>query len=256
MRCAAGGFGEFDGEAGGSANGGHDGKAGHGGLLDEFETGAAADEEKAIAEAAAGVPFVADQLIDGVVTADVFEAGEELALGIEESGGVEGAGGGKGRLVAGEAGGQVEEGSGEEGRIGRGSGRQAGGEHFEGGFAAEAATGSGVGEAFEALPVDGDAGNEVDAPDVGEGGIPGADGGDLGGIGEDALGKQEAGGERGVVAGGAHGDDDVAMEQGAVAPDAEADLERLFNAQLVGGVDGTAPGLADDVHRGGFHQAL
>ncbi len=41
-------FGELDGKAGGRADGGEDGNAGHEGFLNEFKTGAAGDEEDGV----------------------------------------------------------------------------------------------------------------------------------------------------------------------------------------------------------------
>ena len=73
-------FCDLDGEAGGSTYGGDHGDPGHEGFLQELEAGSAGEQEQCVAEGSAvGEKLGAEELVDGVVAADVFASGEEIA---------------------------------------------------------------------------------------------------------------------------------------------------------------------------------
>jgi hypothetical protein len=91
-------FGELDGEAGGGGDGGDDGDASCERLLHDFERRSAADQQDVVVEGHATEKRVAEDLVDGVVTADVFVEDEELACRVKQGGGVEAAGAGEGGL--------------------------------------------------------------------------------------------------------------------------------------------------------------
>ncbi len=74
-----GGLGELDGEGGGGGDGGDEGEAAGEGFLHEFEGDAAGDEEEGGGEVEAVEEGVAEDLVEGVVAADVFVEDEEIA---------------------------------------------------------------------------------------------------------------------------------------------------------------------------------
>jgi hypothetical protein len=78
-------FGYLYGKAGGSSYSGDHGDASHESFLQEFEAGAAGEQEQCVAEwGAVGEEFCAEELVDCVVAAYVFARSEEIAGGIEE----------------------------------------------------------------------------------------------------------------------------------------------------------------------------
>ena len=71
---------------------GEDRNAGDGGLLHDLEAHPAADEEDSIAQREhAGQELRADELVQGVVPADVLAQGDEVTIEVEQAGGVEAA---------------------------------------------------------------------------------------------------------------------------------------------------------------------
>lgn len=196
-------------------------------FLHDLESGAGADHQDAVAEwHFAGQQCMADDLVDGVVTADVFAQAEELAAEVEERRGVEAAGGVEEALVAAHA------------------LRQAG-EEFEGqmtrleigdllihvldaGLAAEPASGGGGEVAAGFLdPLVGAAGGVGQAHHdqvvgvVGQGIPARLDGREIVPAGDDPFGEQESRRQLAVVARRPHGDHQRLA--------ADADLERLFD---------------------------
>lgn len=96
---------EFDGEAGGRTDGYYYSYASHRGLLQQFKTGAAAQQKNRGRErqCVAGC-IVADDLVEGVVAADIFAQDRELCVAVEQGCGVQSTGGIKNILVFKEAG--------------------------------------------------------------------------------------------------------------------------------------------------------
>src|SRR5215468_12236362 len=95
-----GGLREVDGERAGGRDAGDHRDAGGGGLLDDLEAGAAADDEE-LRGGARDAPVedqLADRLVERVVAADVLEGGDDLSAGVEDRGGVDAAGPGEVRL--------------------------------------------------------------------------------------------------------------------------------------------------------------
>lgn len=130
--------GELGGEGGGCGDGGDDGEAGGEGFLQDFEGGAAADEEEMVVEGEAVVEeAVAEGFVDGVVSADVFAENEQLAVDVEDGGGVEATGLLEGRLRFFEMLGGVQEGLSVD-AAGGGDGGEVGVNGIDGGFAAQA----------------------------------------------------------------------------------------------------------------------
>jgi len=86
-------FCDLYGEAGGSTYGGDHGNPAHEAFLQELEAGSAGEQEQCVAEGSAvGEKFGAEELVDGVVAADVFARGEEIARRVEEGRAVDSSG--------------------------------------------------------------------------------------------------------------------------------------------------------------------
>jgi hypothetical protein len=129
---------ELDGETGGGGDSADDGDASGEGFLEDFEGGAAADEEEMLVEGErAAEETGAEGFVDGVMTADVFAEDEEAAERIEDGGGVEAAGAIEGLLCGAHAAGQIDEGGGRECEIGV-DGWKSAVDGIDGSFAAEA----------------------------------------------------------------------------------------------------------------------
>src|SRR5579884_471776 len=207
----AAGVGEVYGEAGGGGDGGDDGDAGDECLEDDLEGEAAADEQHAVAQGQVAVEQgAADELVHGVVAADVFAQGEQGAGGVEEGGGVEAAGVGEDGLAGAEAVGQGVEQVGGDGEGVRRERREGGAGGGDAVLAADAATGvdgetAGVALVAQAAgEVYAGGGDDVEGVVGGEavGVGAGTDGGELGCVRDQPFGMEEAGGKLGVVAGG------------------------------------------------------
>ncbi len=144
-------LGELYGETGGGADGGDEGNAGHDGFLNQFETRAAREKKNSTVKGE-GIfhELMADELVEGVVAADVFAEGEELSALVEEGGGVEAAGAVEDGLGGAEEFGQGVNDFGMDQKVIDDGDRAVGAEGFDGGFAADAAGGGGIEMAFEA----------------------------------------------------------------------------------------------------------
>lgn len=199
-----------------------------------------------------------DKFVEGVVAADVFTDGEELACGFEEACGVEAAGGFEDVLVfAEEVGEGIEEGGGDFYRVLSFFGGYV--QIFECRFATDAAAGAcvrvtlGAGE----VGVDGFGDGDCDgvSGDVSGGwgvacvcwgvvcvcwgvafGYCGGNGWDGFG-GDDAFGEEPADGEFFVVTGGAHGDGQSLLLAVGGRPVKDANFEGLFYGDGVEGFD-------------------
>jgi hypothetical protein len=161
----------------------------------------------------------ADEFIEGVVAADVFSDGEQCQLFIEESRGVEAAGGGEMALGLAEA---FREGIEGLGRQGEGAERGKLVEEAGDGAAATNATTGGDGEAARGYL---GGGGKLEVEFLAGGVAGGGEAEDLRGVGEDAFGEEEAGGQGGVIAGAAH--------EGGEGFAVDPDLEGFFDGEGV-----------------------
>src|SRR6185437_970605 len=161
------------GEAGRGANGGYDGKTGHDGFLDQFEAGPAAEQEDVLVKGqVAFQEGVTDQLVEGVVTADVFFDDEEVALAVEETGGMKTAGAIEEILSFPKQVGEWIEHSGvyRQGSLAKVS-RAHRIEGLDTYFAADAATGAGIKMTLQLFEIRGYLGGQLDADGVCNGGV-------------------------------------------------------------------------------------
>jgi len=223
-------FGVFYGQAGRRPYGNYHFYTGHGGFLNELKAGAAAEQQDRLR---CGEPLLlrgmADELVEGVMAADVFAESHETALVIEETCGMETAGGVEDVLAfPEEVRERVQEGGG-DGESGiRGFG-DIGLEAVQGSLATDAAAGAGVGMALGA----GEIGCRAFRQEDGDG-IWGGSGQDvLCGRLDDAFGIQPAEGELFVVTRGAHGDGETLLLPAAGGAVLNPDLQRVFDRDRV-----------------------
>jgi len=173
---------------------------------------------------------MADELVKGVVAADVLVESQDAALVIEETCGMEAAGGVEDILAFPEEGREmVQEGGGdrEPGICGIGDVSL---KAIQGGLPAYAAAGACVGVALGAGEVGGVAFGQGDRYGVGRG----QDADVLYSCLDDAFRVQPAEGELFVVARGAHGDREAMFLSTACGAVLDADLQRVFDRDRVG----------------------
>ena len=235
-----GGLGQFDGQRRGGRYRREQWDPGHDGFLGEFETGASRYEEHGAVEREAAVQYgPADDLVDGVVAADVLADHQHRAgLAVEERGGVQPAGAVERGLRRAQDIGETRQSlRGQAQRIVVDAEVRLGGHRVDAGLAAHPAR-AGRGEiALDSGARGCDVIGEEDIDHIAgvrsvrAGAVAGR--ADVGGVMDHAFGDEEPGGELDVVAGGAHRDG----QRSAV----DADLQRFVGGDEVGTLGGEVP---------------
>jgi len=222
--------GETDGQTRRRGDGGDDRNAGDGGLLEDLESAAATDHENAIGEReAASKEGPASEFVHSIVATDVFALDDELALGGEQSSGMQPAGTFEDGLAGAQRFGEAAESGGADAKSGIRRSNAAKAHGVDGGFPADAAARCGVEVAVKAIE-GGERGRiEIHADDIAVlGGLAVGsrfDVQDLLAALDEAFGQEEARGKLQIVAGCAHRD-----AEGAIA---SADFERFFAGEVI-----------------------
>lgn len=233
-------LGDLYGEARGGADRNEHGDAGGEGLLHQLEAGAAADDEDRSREKSIPAQELgADDLVHGIVTADILADDDGAAFGREQAGGMEPAGVLKSILGLAQA-------------VGKGADdvlmrlppdrrefrKHVEPEGFHRGLAADAATGGGVAISLEAFEIKRNAGAQLDADAVlqrrlAETRAAGGQALQLIESAQQAFADQKTGGEFLIVAGGAHGDGDRLYLPGVRGAEKDLNLQWFLDGKVV-----------------------